>query len=73
MAVTAFSDVHTTGVEEAEACLPPFMPGPRSCTSTTTRPRGSAFRRHTVACGPFSVEETRCTDGVHLDLLDQSE
>ena len=67
MTVTAFSDVHTTGVEAAETCLPQFM-------HLDHRPAaGFAFHRHTMACGPFSVEETRCTDGVHLDLVDQSE
>jgi hypothetical protein len=67
MAMPGFSDVHTTGVEEAEACLPQFM-------HLDHRPAaGFAFHQHTVACGPFSVEETRCTDGVHLDLLDQPE
>ena len=67
MTVTTFSDVHTTGVEEAEACLPLFMHLDHHPAA------GFAFHQHTVACGPFSVEETRCTDGVHLDLLDQFE
>jgi AraC-like DNA-binding protein len=67
MTVTTFSDIHTTGVEEAEACLPQFMHLDHHPAA------GFAFHQHTVACGPFSVEETRCTDGVHLDLLDQFE
>ena len=63
----SFSDVYRTDVEETEASLPQSM-------HLDHRPAARfAFHRHTVACGPFSVEETQCTDGVHIDLADQSD
>jgi AraC-like DNA-binding protein len=62
----SFSDIHETDVEEAEAHLPLSM--------FLGHPPASrfAFHRHAVARGPLSVEETRCTDGVRIHLVDQS-
>jgi AraC-like DNA-binding protein len=65
MTESSFSDIHETDVEEAAAHLPHSMyldhsPGSRF-----------AFHRHAVSRGALSVEETRCTDGVHFHLADQ--
>jgi AraC-like DNA-binding protein len=62
----SFSDVHETDVEEAAAHLPSSM--------HLDHPPASRFalHRHSVARGPLSVEQTRCTDGVRIHLVDQS-
>ncbi len=61
----SFADVHETDVDEAEGRLPSSM-------HMDHRPAAAfAFHRHAVARGPLSVEETRCTDGVRIRLVDE--
>lgn len=67
MTKPTFSDIHETDAEEAAAHLPHSTYLDHSPASRF------AFHQHAVSRGPLSIEETRCTDGVHFRLADQSD
>ncbi|MBC3191914.1 helix-turn-helix domain-containing protein [Pseudonocardia sp. C8] len=62
----SFSDVHDVDIDAADAHLPVFMHLDHSPAARFV------FHRHTVERGPFRVEETWCTDSVHVEVLDES-
>lgn len=73
MTSPSYSDVHRTevdrtDVEEAAATLP------RSMRLDHHGPAARfTLHRHVMACDPFSVEETWCSDGIRMHLVDESE
>ncbi|MBN9113657.1 MAG: AraC family transcriptional regulator [Pseudonocardia sp.] len=65
MTTPRFADVHVTDIGRAATQLPQTV---HLDHVPTTR---FAFHTHRVTRGPLIVEETRCTDGVHVRLPDR--